>query len=123
MGCVNGPNGAVLRGTTRRVVSFKISPDVYHLANIHVSFYYLYLLSPYPFDGVLRTEGILLHPFPTTTELVLTSTLGPARACKRGARCIAKGRAASSISGTITQTHMFPRQRKNYLLALCSGSE
>ena len=31
------------------------------------------------FDGVLRTEGILLHPCPTTTELVLTLTLARAR--------------------------------------------
>jgi hypothetical protein len=46
------------------------------------------------FDGVLRTEGILLHRPSPTTELVLTLTL--ARARPRARRCDA--RSARSVA-------------------------
>ena len=44
------------------VASSTISPHVNHLINRGVSFHFLYLLSRQTKTGVLRTEGILLHP-------------------------------------------------------------
>jgi len=47
-----------------RVISFKISPDVYHLININVSFHHLCLLSPAPLDGVVSIGKNSATPLP-----------------------------------------------------------
>ena len=57
-----------------------MSPDVYQLINGGVSFHFLYLLSPRPFDGVVYTDGKM--PPPPTGTPIFDFGQGP-RACAK----------------------------------------